>query len=550
MKNLNFLGAGQIFPPLEEAKRIGAIVDYDLMFDGNTHAVEENHFKQTLRNLNKIAVMLGWTGSYISVEYNYFQLTSIKTADFVCGEIPDILSNAEDDSLRKRQPETIDEIRAFTIHDTKFYDGVTDVSKYGESYLRVYPHKTESRNTYTLQSPAMIITVTDEEDDYEVTNYVVSWFNDVHTVLHVQIHYRGYYIKRDYKIREAVSHDLSKQRRYEEADTVNDKRDLYLLLNDRTTDEIFRCKPYVIESQIGADQLVETHLDDFAIIRLSNIKNSSRHHGMSDYDRIDSIVASIQRTVTQVQLIFDKYTTPTMAVPIEALAAEGGEHVMQIGKAVGVPEGGIIPQFLEPDLSKLEYYFRQLEFNVDRIKELSEMGAALSSETNVSNISTETMKAQFASATKKAERLSTRNTDAVKKLFHLLSMYGYKEVIPEENISITWYDGLPNDEEKDVRVATMKVQSGLSNRREEYKNRFNHTDAEFDKMWDDYLEEQSDLNTVSAVGNMFNPFNPSNLPDSAKEDSGDGADGNGDKTAQKPHNESVADEHTAEDGEG
>ena len=61
MTNLEFLKAGQIFPPLSEAKRIGACADYDLMFDGNTYAVEEKHFKETLKNLNKLATLLGWT---------------------------------------------------------------------------------------------------------------------------------------------------------------------------------------------------------------------------------------------------------------------------------------------------------------------------------------------------------------------------------------------------------------------------------------------------------------------------------------------------------
>ena len=138
MKNLDFLKAGQMFPPLEEAKRVGACIDYDLMYDGNTYAVEEKHFRQTLNNLNKLACLLGWTSSYVAVEYNYFQLCSIKTADFVCGEIPDIVSNASDGKEKKRQQEIIDTIRKETKFDIKHYDAWVDVSRYGESYLRIY----------------------------------------------------------------------------------------------------------------------------------------------------------------------------------------------------------------------------------------------------------------------------------------------------------------------------------------------------------------------------------------------------------------------------
>ena len=529
MKNLNFLSTGQIFPPLEEAKRIGACAEYDLMYDGNTYAVEEMHFRQTLNNLNRLAVLLGWTDSYVAVEYNYFQLCSIKTADFVCGELPDIVSAAKDEKVRARQQKVLDDIRKSTNHDVKFYDGAIDVSKYGESYLRVYAR--DGKNTYTLQSPAIIIRVTDEEDDYEVLNYVVAWLTDNDTRLQVRIHGKGSYTKREYRVTAALTDDLSRQKRYRHAGTVNGKSDLYTLIQDRYTDEVFRCRLFKIAEQIGKDEVVPTYLDDFAIIQLSNVKNSDRTRGMSDYDRFDSVVASIQRTMTEVQLILDKYIAPSMAVPEDALTEcdSTGENIMEIGKAIGVPDGGIIPQFLEPDLSKLEMCYRQLEFNVARIKELSEMGAALSSETNVSNISTETMRAQFASACKKAERLTTRNEGAVKKLFHLLSMHGYGEVIPEDDITITWYDGLPNDEEKEVRVAAAKVQAGLSNRKEEYMNRFCHTEEQADSMWDRYLQEQNDLNQISVAG-AFNPFAAPN----EDTDAGGDSDGNAETPPAKP----------------
>lgn len=506
MTNLDFLKAGQIFPPLSEAKRIGACADYDLMFDGNTYAVEERHFKETLKNLNKLATLLGWTDSYVAVEYNYFKLCSKKTADFICGEIPDITASNATDSVREKEQAVLDDIRKAVKFDLKHYDAWLDVSKYGESYLRVYSRN--QKNTFTLQHPAMIIRVVDEEDDYEVKNYVVAWLTNNATVLKVQIHDKGYYIQREYSIAPALVADLATQRRYESANVNNNKSDIFTLLRDRYTDEVFRCTAYKIKGQIGEDEKVETHLDDFAIVPLSGIQDAAREHGVSDYDDFDSIVASMQRTMTQVQMVFDKYTTPTAYCAEEALKYmdERGESVLEIGRAFTVPDGGIVPGFLEPDLSKLEYYFRQLEFNVARIKELSEMGAALNCDTSGGNIAVETMKATYTSALKKAERLTTKNTDSIKQLLHLISLYGYDCTVPVDDIQITWYDGLPNDEEKDVRVATMKVQGGLSNRKDEYKNRFNGTEQSFDDMWTQLLQEENDMNSVRAVGSMFNPF--------------------------------------------
>lgn len=531
MTNLDFLNAGQIFPPLSEAKRIGACAEYNLMFDGNSYAVEERHFKETLKNLNKLAVLLGWTKSYIAVEYNYFKLLSKKTADFVCGEIPDIIATNADEAVRQKEQAVLDEIRTATNFDTKHYDAWLDASKYGEEYFRVYGSKREAlkgKNTFTLQNPAMIIRVTDEEDDYEVKNYVVAWLSDNCKILKVQIHYKGYYIARKYEIELCRGGEpFANQKRYENAYVENNKSDLYSLVHDRYTDEIFRCTFYKIKGQIEEDETVKTQLDDFAIVPIIGIMDSERNHGVSDYDDIDSIVASMQRTMAQVQMVFDKYTTPTAYGAVDMLTHdEDGGYMMEIGKFLGIPEGGVVPGFLEPDLSKLEYYFRQLEFNAARIKELSEMGAAFTSDTSVGNVAVETMKATYTSALKKAERLTTKNTDNIKRLFHLISQVGYDCVVPIEDINITWYDGLPNDEEKDVRVANLKVQSGLSNRKAEYQNRFNGTEEGFDNMWTQLLQEENDINSVKAVGGLFNPFETHGKtpPTNGKSGEGDGAD--------------------------
>lgn len=525
MTNLDFLKAGQIFPPLSEAKRIGACADYDLMFDGNTYAVEERHFRETLKNLNKLATLLGWTDSYIAVEYNYFKLLSKKTADFVCGEIPDITATNADHTLREKEQTVLDGIRTATGFDLKHYDAWLDVSKYGEGYFRVYARG--KKNTFTLQNPAMIIRVTDEEDDYEIKNYVVAWFSDGGKVLKVQIHFKGYYVARSYSLAPCIGGEpFVNQKRYESANYYNDKSDIYSLVRDRYTDEIFRCSFFKIKEQITVDERVETYLDDFAIVPIMGIQDSVRDHGVSDYDDISSIVSQMQRTMTQVQLVFDKYTAPTMGVPVDALTLceETGENIVEIGRAIGIPENGVMPQFIEPDLSRLEMYFKQLEFSIARIKELSEMGAAFNADSSVGNVAVETMKATYTSALKKAERLTTKNTDNIKRLLHLVSMVGYDCAVPVEDIQITWYDGLPNDEEKDVRVATMKLQGGLTSRKAEYRNRFNGTEEGFDDMWTQYLQEESDISSMRAVGGMFNPFeeNGKTPPDSGNGGEDDG----------------------------
>lgn len=511
MNNIEFLQVGKIFPPIEEAKRIGNISEYNLMYDGNTHASEEKHFKDALKKSNALAILMGWE-TYVSEEVNYFQLTSVKTADFCCGEIPDIKATKQSETDAKRRVTNdvkqaiVDEIRRVTEFDTKNHDTWVDVSKYGEVYWRIYKREKDGKNTFTMQNPAFVFRIADETDVYETKNYVIAWITDGGTRLKAQVHGVGYYDTVEFEIRyeDILSNVIKGQSRYEISNEPNGKADLYQLIYDRYTDEIFRYSPYRIIAEVPNSRKREkTGLDDFAIIPLFNITNSTHENGTSDYDRISSFVARMQATTEKIGFMFDRYTAPTMYGDYSLQNSIG--EALEVGKMYFMNPDGLVPGFLQPDIGRLEEYFKDIERDKANIKEFSEMGAALLSDTTISNVSEETMKATFVSALKKAERLTTRNENAFKKLFHLLSMVGYDEVIEEDEISITWYDGLPNSEEKDVNIAKAKIELGISSRKYEYTNRFNHTEAEFDEMWEDYLQEQADISAYSmgAASNLF-----------------------------------------------
>jgi hypothetical protein len=111
----------------------------------------------------------------------------------------------------------------------------------------------------------------------------------------------------------------------------------------------------------------------------------------------------------------------------------------------------------------------------------------------------------YTSELKKAERLTTRNTDKVKKLFSLLSK-SYGTAIPEDEISVTWYDGLPNSEQADITISEMKIRNHLTSRREELRTRYNKTEEEIDVIMEEAMQEQSDFSTYNAVGGGFGGF--------------------------------------------
>lgn len=516
MTDLSFLEIGKAFPPIEEAKRIAECIENELLFEGNSHAAETKHFRETLSNLNKLALKLGWTDSYLAVELNFFKFMSKKTMDFVCGEYPDITVSS--DSGKKKgtknpKQEIIDTIRKNTQFDEKHGDTWIKVPMYGSCPWRIY--RDGDHDTFTLVKPQNFFKVVSPEDPYKVTQYVITNLaydeEKKKVILTAQIHEKGQFTTRQFYCKPFSGFPAGKingLRYVQQAMYNTEKANIYTLILDRLTDEIFRWSPVVIEQEITQTSTpTPTNLDDFAIIEINNIKNADGVYSACDYADVESIVAAQQRVLTEVQLIFDKYTVPTGYGDSDMLAFDErvGENFFEIGKWYGIPQGGVIPGFIQPDISRLEVYFRKLEYLDKQLQILSEFGGVMSAGVVPSGIAVDTMKSMYTSELKKAERLTTRNTDKLKKLFSLLSK-SYGTLIPEDEISVTWYDGLPNSEQADITISEMKIRNHLTSRREELRTRYNKTEEEIDDIMEEVMQEQSDFATYNAMGGGFGGF--------------------------------------------
>lgn len=529
MTDLSFLSIGKAFPPIEEAKRIAECTENELLFEGNSHAAETKHFRETLSNLNKLALKLGWTDSYLAVELNFFKFMSKKTMDFVCGEYPDItVSDKSKKNKGKKNPkqELVDEIRKNTQFDEKHGDTWIKVPMYGSCPWRIY--RDGEHDTFTLVKPQNFFKIVSPEDPYKVTQYVITnlaYDEKVKkVVLTAQIHEKGQFTTRQFYCKPFSGFPAGKingLRYVQQAMYNTEKANIYTLILDRLTDEIFRWSPVTIEQEITQNPVpTPTNLDDFAIIEINNIKKSDGVYSACDYADVESIVAAQQRVLTEVQLIFDKYTVPTGYGDVEMATFDEkvGENFFEIGKFYGIPQGGVVPGYIQPDLSRLEVYFRKLEYLDKQLQILSEFGGVMSAGTVPSGIAVDTMKSMYTSELKKAERLTTRNTDKVKKLFSLLSK-SYGTEIPEDEISVTWYDGLPNSEQSDITISEMKIRNHLTSRREELRTRYNKTEEEIDDIMEEVMQELSDFATYNAVGGGFGGFGGfggSSVPNPAK----------------------------------
>ncbi len=546
MTDLNFLSVGRAFPPIEEAKRIAECTENELLFEGNSHAAETKHFRETLSNLNKLALKMGWTESYLAVELNFFKFMSKKTMDFVCGEYPDITVSGDDLKSKGKNPKQaiIDEIRKNTHFDEKHGDTWTRIPMYGSCPWRIY--RDGARDTFTLVRPQNFFKIVSPEDPYKVTQYVITNLTYDEkikkVILTAQIHEKGKYTTRQFYCKAFSGFPAGKingLRYVQQAMYNSEKSNIYTLILDKLTDEIFRWAPVVIEKEITQDSRpINTGLDDFAIIEISNIKKSDGIYSACDYADVESIVAAQQRVLTEVQLIFDKYTVPTGYGDLGMVSEgeEAGENFFEIGKFYGIPQGGMVPGFVQPDISRLEVYFRKLEYLDKQLQILSEFGGVMSAGVVPSGVAVDTMKSMYTSELKKAERLTTRNTENVKKLFSLLSK-SYGQFISSDEISVTWYDGLPNSEQADITISEMKLRNNLTSCREELRTRYNKTEDEIDGIMEEIRQEKSDFSTYNAMSG-FGGF------------AGFGGFGNGGEHIPLKRSESEEDDQESEAVEG
>jgi len=479
--NLDWLQKGQAFPPRAEIARIRKYSDNTLLFQGDIapgFVNKEEYVKARARIervLNNYSDMVCYP-----VDLNYHRLTSIKTADFVCGEKPIISLKGTEDSSGVNDMLNDDNIGFFK----KLYTAVIDLSRFGDGVLRVYKRKDNGKNTVVVIDPRRWYKVVDEEDPTEVLCHVIAWVKEkpVTTAvseyeLHAQIHERGRYIKRVFSLAAGAPMDYT----------------------DPFTGQVFqRVTTHQIGNQIGPDTVVPTGLSDFAIVPLTGLITSDDIYGKDDYEPMDGILAEVWTRLGQIAIILDKHSNPDMHAPESAFMQNAkGEWVLKTGGNcyITAPDE-TVPGYITWD-GQLTANFAKIDLLMKQLYRISEMGAVFEASESASNIAVETMKARFISALKKAERITNGIDGSVRKLIALISETGWKRV--EANaLNIEWCDGLPQDEGTEIDNATKLINAGLSTARRENVERFGKTQEAADEIQAEVDEQR--LAAAAAMG--------------------------------------------------
>ncbi len=403
LRNLMWLEPEQPFPPLKERNRIVRYVENEALFDGE-------HFGDVLRTRDKVYSQEGKVSVYqkcaericqvignfdevisFPVLLNYQRLMSLKMADLVCGEYPSITGTTS------KENQALKDVRDYCDFDARLYSTVIDISRYGDAIWRIYLDDT-GRKVFTCWDPKEWYPIVSQDGTNTITAHVLCWrINKTETAtgtppqweLHVQIHWCatdkvGSYEYRVYEM-DSMGHTIKR------------------LLTSTN---------------------VSTGLDCCAVFSLKAYGTTTSVYGYDDYMPIDSILAEIMTRIGQISVILDKHADPNITGPITMLTQDPqtGEYHLKTGKFFAVSQGEQEPKYMTWD-GQLSAAFKQLEFLINQLYILSEMGAALLGGQDGSGtaISGTAMRFKMVNPLAKARRIANSMSRPVRQLFSELS---------------------------------------------------------------------------------------------------------------------------------
>lgn len=465
--NFEWLKENEEFPPKSELKRIKGYKDnFNLFMDEPSLVLESyvKRFKQIVNSLDD-----NGAANFFLDTPNYWQLSTIKTVDLMVGDKPTITCEKASDKLES------------VLQDTKFYEKlnelVIDVDSLGECLLRPYINSKRQRD-FVSQSPEMWFPIVNPENIKEIIADVICWTvctkQDANNSLkneyelHCKIQQRGAsaITFRRYKV----------PKFYECQDYV-----------DRNTFEHFgKCTFFKIGRLLEETQEQAPYTQ--LVINISNVTTSKTIHGISNYERITSLVAELSIRQCLASFILDQNSAPRMAAPSGAFDQnEEGNWVLKTGGRNFV----VKPQEAPPVYITWD---GNLTSNEERIKDIKqtlysmcEVGSIVNQDEINSSQGYEALQVKLTNAKLKVRRMSATFIEPLKQLL----AYLIDNKVDEKEINVLFNEGIPMSSTQNINEAQAKVNLGFS-KHSVFKEYFGLTSEQADDEIEKAKEESVD----------------------------------------------------------
>ncbi|MBC8586746.1 phage portal protein [Paratissierella segnis] len=408
LTDLKFLQVGQTFPPATEKERLENYIDYKKLFEGKHEEVYKNQFNRIKRINNDYTEIVSF-----DMILNYHQLVTKKVADLLVGETPKI--TIQDKNKQKILDDILNKNDVFNL----MYITAMDTSRYGVGLFYLY--KELNKGVIDITQPAIWFPIVSPRNVRKIQYHVLCiprQINDKETELYCEIHEKGRY-------------------------TIK----YFLIRNGK-----------IVREFTDEEKTIETGLNDFAIIPVTNLITSDNIFGISDYDVIDTIVSELEVRFSQISKILDRHAEPSMQGPASALKYDRrtDSYSLKTGSYFVVEGTDGKVNYLTWD-AQLEANFRFIQELQNALYTLSEMGGTiLGDKENVNgNISGIAYKLKMETALQKVSRIRNSMDTAIRKAISgCAKMEGYN--IAENELIIEWKDGLTNDDKEEAEIMQIK----------------------------------------------------------------------------------------------
>lgn len=442
-------------------------------------------FKHTIESINRIIQIYPRAdGSKIQLEilFNFYKRLSTLWENLTFGEVPTITAGEEGTDERK----TIDKL----VNDDFFNTcgmNVIDMSRYGTGVFKVR-HDTREPIIETI-NPSFWFPIVSADNINNVTAHVIAYtFSEDQTTLFGLV--------------------------------TNTKRYLKVEIHEkgRITNKIFNVNGETIGNEIewslvypDIPQVQETGVDDFLIVPVHNIKTSDSPYGMDDYSDIVSIVTELENRLTQIDIILDKHSDPSIYGPDSALEYDEKlkQYKFKSGKYIPMENGDPTPGYLTWD-GQLEAAFKQLDLLMQKLYIVSETSPACFGIQTDGVQSGTALKRSMQTALWKAARIKRRYDVAIKKVLKLaVALDKQFTDIPFEvddlNIKIEWQDCVENDPKEQAEIEAIRTgNKPTSSIKSAIKRLDGVNDVQAQKEVSQILQEESSQQPVMFNSSMDN----------------------------------------------
>jgi hypothetical protein len=426
----------------DEQHRQHRIRENQLLFRGRIHQI------QSMINWNQ-RVTSDWTGCVPAlVAANFYKPITLLCADLLYGEQGDGIGAA---CVNRKTEEAVKRI----IKDNKFNALAYEVGGLAASYRKdglysiAYDDKQKKIKIYS-QPANYWFPVVDQSNVKHIIQDIVAWpekHND-RFYLRKQVHESGAVWNFMYELNQ-VHVDQNKKNSIENH------------IHDAKIGRLVKMSDFGIE----ALEYVDTKIDRSLIVHCPNWGVDDDIHGVDDYEDLDTLIIELAVMLSRNSLVLAKHTDPNMCGdPVLLQQDEFGNYKLPMGgKFFPYNEGGAKPEYLTWD-GKLEAAEKQIDRLIELIFYISETSPAAFGMDKVSTTeSGAALKKRLMRTIAKVNRKKMYADPAIKSALEIAQMMdvewagGNYEV---EEPTITWEDGLPDDELEQAQVVGQRVKDG------------------------------------------------------------------------------------------